>query len=200
MFCIISPANYSLDLYHILYNNELKRLLSRNKMDNVIQIKDDGKNERLEKLDIIVLLDNLRSAYNVGNIIRIVDAFGFKEICFTGVTACPPHKKIMKTAMGAEKYIEYRYIRDSYSAAIHYKNKGYKILSLERTNVSKTIWANDYGEGYCIVVGNEALGIRDEILNISDEIVEIPMRGFKNSINVSNSFGMLAYEIVRFFR
>ncbi|NIA23367.1 MAG: TrmH family RNA methyltransferase [Proteobacteria bacterium] len=166
-------------------------------MDSVIQIRNDGKNENGEKLDIVVLLDNLRSAYNVGNIIRIVDAFGFKEICFTGVTACPPHKKIMKTAMGAEKYIEYRYIGDSYSAALYYKKKGYRILCLERTNVSKRIWTANYGEGYCIVVGNEALGIRDEILNLSDLIVEIPMTGFKNSINVSNAFGMLAYEIVR---
>ncbi len=166
-------------------------------MDEIKQIKNDGQNKERKYLDIVVLLDNLRSAYNVGNIIRIVEAFGFKEICFTGVTACPPHKKIMKTAMGAEKYVEYRYFRDSYAGVSYYKERGYKIVSLERTNVSQKIWNVNYSENSCIVIGNEALGIRDEILKISDVIVEIPMFGYKNSINVSNAFGMLASEFVK---
>ena len=166
-------------------------------MNGVIQMKKDGMNNGGGKLNVVVLLDNLRSAYNVGNIIRIVDAFGFKEICFTGVTACPPHKKIMKTAMGAEKYVEYRYFRDSYAGVLYYKERGYKIVSLERTNVSQKIWDVNYSENSCIVAGNEALGIRDEILKISDLVVEIPMFGYKNSINVSNAFGMLASEFVK---
>ncbi len=166
-------------------------------MDNLKVYNKDGGNKIGYKRDYIVLLDNLRSSYNVGNIIRVVEAFGFKEICFAGITACPPHKKIMKTAMGAENYIEFRYFKESVEGIIYYKKRKYPIISLERTNRSVKFLEFPFKSKGCVVLGNEALGINTKILELSDAILEIPMYGFKNSINVSNAFSMLASEIVR---
>jgi len=166
-------------------------------VDNIKVYNKDGGNKTGSKRDYIVLLDNLRSSYNVGNIIRVVEAFGFREICFTGITACPPHKKIMKTAMGAENHIEFRYFRESADGVMYYKKRAYPIISLERTNRSIKLMEFPFKSKGCIVLGNEALGINTRILELSDAILEIPMYGFKNSINVSNAFSMLAYEIVK---
>jgi tRNA G18 (ribose-2'-O)-methylase SpoU len=153
--------------------------------------------EMIPRFPVTVVLDNLRSAFNVGSIIRTADCTLVERIYCCGITAHPPHRKLDKTSLGALPYISVTHESNTLKLVKELKRKGNPIIALELTNRSRLIWETQFPLPLTLILGNEALGISKDILFHADEIVEIPMMGFKNSINVSVAFGIVIYEIQR---
>jgi len=151
----------------------------------------------LPRHPITVVLDNLRSAFNVGSIVRTADCARIEKVIFCGITAHPPNPKVIKTAMGTLDYVPWEYISTTAEAVERCRREHRRIICLEVTDISKPYHQIEYPRPLCLVVGNEALGISREVLEMADEIVEIPMWGFKNSVNVAVAFGIVAFEAVR---
>ncbi len=166
-------------------------------MNDLTVKRGDGTRKEFQRTQIAVILDNLRSARNVGAIFRTCDAIGVGELILCGTTAIPPHDGIAMTAMGAEKYVKWSYSSFTVEAARKMKSAGRPLITLETTNTSKLFWDADYPDDSVIIIGNEALGISEEIIRMSDEVIEIPMMGYKNSLNVASAFAVIGYEILR---
>ena len=153
--------------------------------------------QQIQRRPVYAVLDNLRSAFNVGSIIRTADCILLEKMYFCGYTAYPPHKKLDKTSLGALPYVPWDYQENGVDTVKKLKDEGVHVVSLETTNKSQLIWDYQFPLPVALVMGNEALGVSEEILKISDDIIEIPMLGFKNSINVAVAFGIAVYEIQR---
>jgi len=166
-------------------------------MNEIIINRGDGGKLKHKRYKYKVLLDNLRSARNVGAIFRTSDAAGANELILCGTTAIPPHKGIEQTAMGAQKYVKWNYSLFSLNACREYKKKGLQIVVLETTSESKSLWDIKFPEEMLLVLGNEAMGISEEIVKLADHIVEIPMHGYKNSLNVASAYSVIVYEMLR---
>jgi len=151
----------------------------------------------ISRRPVWTILDNLRSAFNVGSIIRTADCALLEKIYMCGITAHPPHKKLDKTSLGALPFVPCEHKGTVGEAIEALKTKGIPIFALELTNRSQLIWEIDFPLPIALVLGNEALGVSPEALSLADEIVEIPMLGYKNSINVAVAFGIVVYEIQR---
>jgi len=143
------------------------------------------------------LLDNIRSVWNVGSIFRTADAVGLGGLYLCGMTATPPRRDIEKTALGATLSVPWDYWDDSLAAARAIKERGVHLVALEQNARSENWTVAELPFPHCFVVGHEVSGVRPEILEIADQIVEIPMAGIKHSLNVAVSFGVLAFEIRR---
>jgi tRNA G18 (ribose-2'-O)-methylase SpoU len=146
--------------------------------------------------DIIMILDNIRSPFNVGSMFRSSDCFGIKELILCGITPCPPLVKIEKTSMGTINYVDWKYFENTLDAIIKYKNSGYKIYALETSENSISLHDLKDHEKIVFIFGNEEFGITKEILEQCDSVIEIPLMGIKNSINVANTFAIVSYEIM----
>lgn len=150
---------------------------------------------------MIVILENIRSAHNVGSIFRTADAAGAEEIILVGVTPAPLDKfgrevsEIVKTALGAEKNIPWRSVKTTKPVLSKLKKDGYKIVALEQSEQSKDIrhFNSPKNGKFAVVLGSETEGVSKSALSASDEIIEIPMFGRKESLNVSVAFGIIAY-------
>lgn len=151
-----------------------------------------------EKLPLCVLLDNLRSMYNVGAVFRTADAFLIKEIILAGISGCPPHPEISKTALGAEESVEWRHVEESFAEVERMRGEGWKICVLEQTHNSVPLqeFAPMDDDKYLLVVGNEVNGVDQRIVDIADIVLEIPQAGVKHSLNVSVSAGMALWQFV----
>ena len=148
--------------------------------------------------EIHLVLDRLRSAYNVGNIFRIAEAVGAKEVVACGYTASPPHPKLEKTAMGADKLVPCRTAATSADAVRMLRDEGVKCVVAAEVVPGKSVfaWEYEYTFPMALVLGNEALGIAPETLELCDGIVELPMAGRKESINVGNAAAAILYAVV----
>ncbi len=155
-----------------------------------------GELQRLDRFPIYLLLDNIRSLYNVGSIFRTADAVRLKKLFLTGITGYPPRKEIDKTALGAVETVPWEYAPDPLPIIHNLKRQGVKIVLLEQTSHSQPFHEVEYPFPVCLVVGNEVFGIRDEIVAEADLAVEIPMFGSKHSLNVTIAFGIVVYEIL----
>ena len=153
--------------------------------------------QKIPRRPIYPVLDNLRSAFNVGSIVRTADCALVEKIYFCGITAHPPHKKLDKTSLGAMPYVPWEHKPTVEEAIQELKTQCIPIVSLELTNSSQLIWDFQFPSPICLVLGNEALGVSQEALALSDAIIEIPMLGYKNSMNVAVAFGVAVYEIER---
>ena len=151
----------------------------------------------LPRKPITVLLDNLRSAFNVGSIIRTADCARLEKIICCGITAHPPHKKLEKTTLGALEYITCEYRKTVMEAVLELKSRHIPVYALELTNRSRILWKTRFPLPLGLILGNEALGVSHEVLREADDIIEIPVLGFKNSMNVAVAFGIVLYEIQR---
>ena len=146
---------------------------------------------------ITIVLDRLRSAHNTGNIFRIADAVGAHEIIACGYTPSPPHPKLAKTAMGADNTVTCRTAETSMDAVDMLREEGYKqILAVETSGDAVHAWEFEYQFPLALVFGNEALGIEEETLKKCDGIIDLPMVGFKESINVGNCAAAVLYAIL----
>ena len=149
----------------------------------------------MQKLTII--LDRLRSAHNTGNIFRLADAVGAHEIIACGYTPAPPHPKLAKTAMGADRTVTCRTFPDAQTAIQTLRKEGnIQILAVETSENAVFAWEQDYKFPLGLVFGNEALGIETATIDMCDGVINLPMLGFKESINVGNCAAAVLYAII----
>jgi tRNA G18 (ribose-2'-O)-methylase SpoU len=155
------------------------------------------------KLRMIAFLDNIRSVYNVGSIIRTCEGLGIGEIILSGITPTPDHQRMNKTSLGAIPNLKWQYVKNGFNAASEMKSNGYQLISLESSRSAlplERVMGKDLIEPICLVVGNETLGVDPEIQKLSDLVVAIPMAGEKESFNVSVAFGIAAFYLVQLSR
>src|SRR5258705_5648482 len=137
--------------------------------------------KRSEKFPIIVILENVRSAYNVGSVFRTADAFLLQAIYICGYTAHPPHKEIKKTALGAEDTVDWKYFKKIGEAIEELKGRGYKIYALEQAEKSYKLQAASFSEEKIVVIfGNEVTGVEQSTIEQTDGCIEIPQLGMKH--------------------
>lgn len=154
--------------------------------------------QEVEKLDVIVVLDNVRSLSNIGSFFRTADAFRIGEIFLCGITACPPHREIHKTALGAEESVKWRYFETTEDACKYLKENDYVINAVEQ--IENSVMLNDFVpvKKSAYIFGNEVDGVDDEVLPYCDNAIEIPQEGTKHSLNVSVSAGIVMYHLFNF--
>ncbi len=157
----------------------------------------DGSQQVIEKIPLFFILDNFRSSFNVGSIFRTAECLSVKKIFLCGYTATPENEKVRKTAMGTDNKVEWGRFEKTESAIKLLRDKNITIYALETTTNAKSIFDILFKKPCALVLGNEALGISKEILKLADEIVSIPVKGWKNSLNVGVSCAVCGYEIKR---
>lgn len=152
------------------------------------------------RMPVYVILNSIRSNYNVGSIFRTSDGAMIEKLYLCGYTPHPPKKEILKTALGATDSVKWEYVRDPLIVIKELKEKGIKICALELTEYSKPyfeISANDFP--LALVVGNEINGVSQDILDHCDFSIEIPQYGIKQSLNVAVAYGIAIYEMRKIF-
>lgn len=164
--------------------------------DLVIRDRDGGNGKKVEH-PIVIILDRLRSAYNVGNIFRLAEVCGVEQIATCGYTAHPPHPKITKTALGTEELVPNNHFESSLKAVDFYRNKGYQIIGIETVEDAPDIWDVPLQFPVAFVFGNEALGVDKNTLLACDVIAKLPAFGWKNSLNVANCATVVVYQAIR---
>ena len=152
-----------------------------------------------EKIPLIVVLDDVRSMYNVGSIFRTSDAFRTESIWLCGITARPPHPEIHKTALGAEDSMEWRYFATTHEAIEALKRAGYIIYSIEQCEGSTMLQDIQIKktQKYAVILGNEVKGVKQEIVDMCDGCIEIPQFGTKHSLNVASTAGIVIWEFAK---
>ena len=147
------------------------------------------------KWPVRIILDNLRSAHNIGSVFRTADAFLTDKIYLCGITACPPNREISKTALGAAESVAWQYCENTLQAIEDCKAAGYQIVVIEQT--TESVILDDFNpEGpVALVFGNEVNGVSEAVLPACDAAVEIPQFGTKHSFNVSVCAGIILYAI-----
>lgn len=153
----------------------------------------------VEKLPVVIVLDNVRSLSNVGSVFRSADAFRIGELFLCGITACPPHREIHKTALGADETVSWRYFSSTVEACAELKRMGYKIYAVEQVEGSVMLQDFVAEPKSAFIMGNEVDGVGDEVLPLCDGAIEIPQEGTKHSLNVSVCSGIFMWELFRQF-
>ena len=154
----------------------------------------------IPKVPISILVENVRSVYNVGSIFRTADSFGAEKIYLTGITSFPPRDDLHKTALGAEESVAWEYDEDPILLAKKIKNQGISLALIEQTREAKNIFDIDINFPICFIVGNEIDGVSEELAELADIHLEIPMNGIKQSLNVSVATGIIGYELLRKYK
>ena len=153
----------------------------------------------VEKLPLVVVLDHVRSLYNVGSVFRSSDAFRVEKICLCGITATPPQVEIHKTALGAEDSVDWTYYEKTQGAVKELKESGFEVWAVEQ--VEGSVMLQDFrpeaGKKYAIILGNEVKGVQQEVVDLCDGCIEIPQFGTKHSLNVSVTAGILIWDFAR---
>lgn len=151
-----------------------------------------------EKQPIVVVLDHVRSLYNVGSVFRSSDAFRISGVCLCGITAQPPHPEIHKTALGAEDSVPWQYFEHTEDAVKWFKEKGYIILAVEQCEGSTMLqnFKREHGKKYAVVLGNEVKGVQQQVVDMCDGCLEIPQYGTKHSLNVSVAAGIILWHLL----
>lgn len=147
------------------------------------------------KKKFYIALDNIRSAENVGSMLRSAESFGTDRVFLVGITPDLSHPKVKKTSLGSEDNLDIVYEKDSVALAEKLKKENFEIVSLEICEGSIDIEDFVFKKNICLFLGNEVSGVAKEILDISDRIIKIPMAGKKESLNVAVSFGIAAYAL-----
>lgn len=142
-----------------------------------------------------VLLDNVRSAWNVGSIFRSADGFGFRHVYVCGITPTPENEAVTKTSLGAEDSVPWSYHKDAVKLVRGLRKEGYRIMALEEDERAVSVDAEPLLDNAVLIVGNEITGVDPELLDLCDEILYIPMRGDKKSFNVAVAFAIAAYAL-----
>ncbi len=151
----------------------------------------------MKRLPCILVVDNIRSLYNIGSIFRTADGVLLEAIRLGGISGCPPNRQIEKTALGATKTVPYRHDVDIVDKVKYFKKSGRKIYALELTDKSKNYTEIQFKFPCVLIVGNEVDGVSDKVMKLVDEAVDISMMGRANSLNVATAFAVIAYEMLR---
>jgi len=150
-----------------------------------------------KKLKITVILHDLRSAFNVGSIIRTSECLGVEKLIFSGYTPDPENRKVQETSMGTHEYIQWEKVASLPEVIRDLKMSGHKIYGLETTTHALDIYNNKISAPAVLILGNEALGISRDVLKLCDGVIKLPTAGWKNSLNVGVAFAVTGYEIFR---
>ena len=173
-----------------------------------------------EKLPLIVVLDDVRSLYNVGSVFRSCDAFRVEAVYLCGITATPPNAEIHKTALGGEDSVDWEYFKTTEEAVEKLKQKGYFVYSIEQVEGSTKLQnlpeahdklfkqgkesekqeSSSLPKGYAVIFGNEVKGVKQNIVDMSDGCLEIPQFGTKHSLNVSVTAGIVVWEFAKLLK
>jgi len=151
-----------------------------------------------KKTPVTIVLDNIRSALNVGSIFRTADAFLIENISLCGITMIPPNKDIRKVALGATNSVNWQFERNTLDAVTILKENGYHIMGVEQADKSSML--DNFSlpnKPLAIILGNEVNGVSEDVIKLCDEVIEIPQFGTKNSLNVSVATGIVIWELWR---
>ena len=152
--------------------------------------------KKKEKLKVVIVLDNIRSAHNAGSVFRTANAFAVAAIHCCGITAVPPNRDLLKSALGSQDAIEWKYFASTTETISALKQEGFKIIGIEQ--IDKSVSLEKYSfhqkEKIALVFGNEVRGIGDEILSLLDSAIEIPQFGTKHSFNISVTVGIVLWD------
>ena len=152
--------------------------------------------KKAEKTSITIILDNVRSALNVGSIFRTSDAFLIEKIILCGITTTPPNKDIRKSALGATDSVNWEFEKNTIDAISKLKENGYQIIAIEQANKSTNL--NEFNitkKSIAIVLGNEVNGVDENVINMCDDVIEIPQFGTKHSLNISITAGIVIWQL-----
>lgn len=153
--------------------------------------------KQIQKIPVVIILENIRSALNTGSVFRTCDAFPVEKIVLTGITAQPPHKDILKTALGATESVNWQYYSDIKDCIAELKTQGYKIFAAEQT--SQSISMPDFrpapSELLAVIFGNEVDGVSNDTLSLCDGVIELPQYGTKHSLNIAVCAGIIIYDL-----
>ena len=151
----------------------------------------------VSKTPLIVILDNIRSLNNIGSVFRTSDAFRIEKIYLCGITATPPHKDIQKTALGSTESVDWEYAESSLALLKKLQSNDIQVLSIEQAEKATTLheFTPKKDQKYALVFGNEVKGVSQEVVNNSDQVIEIPQYGTKHSLNVSVSCGVVLWDV-----
>lgn len=152
-----------------------------------------------DKLPVVIVLDNVRSAQNVGSFFRTADAFGIGRIALCGISATPPNREIHKTALGAEQSVEWSYYPTTLECIETLRKEGYRIIAIEQIEGATMLdkFRAESDTRYALVFGNEVDGVDQAVADIVDGAIEIPQVGIKHSLNVAVTAGILMWEMFR---
>ena len=153
----------------------------------------------VDKIPFMLVLDNVRSLNNIGSVFRTADAFRLEGIYLCGITATPPHREIHKTALGATESVYWEYREETTDAIAELKEKGYQIYSVEQTDGSVLLDQVQLSgkQKYALVFGHEIRGVDQQVVDMSDQCIEIPQYGTKHSLNISVAAGIVIWELFR---
>jgi 23S rRNA (guanosine2251-2'-O)-methyltransferase len=156
-----------------------------------------------EKTPLAIVLDDVRSALNVGSAFRTADAFACSEMILCGFTAQPPHREILKTALGSTDSVNWRHFDETLNALTALKSEGYTLIAIEQAenpvllqHIAKTINPQFDGK-YALIFGNEVEGVSEIAMKMADYVVEIPQYGTKHSLNIAVTVGIVCWEFVK---
>jgi len=154
--------------------------------------------KRFKATELHILLDNIRSAWNVGAIFRTADGLGVGKLYLCGITPAPDNESVRKTSLGAEESLAWEYFRDGRKTAMKLKAEGYRLIALEQDVRAVFLESSRFVDSQTpvLILGNEVTGVDPDILDLCDQIVHIPMAGQKNSFNVEVAFGIAAYQLL----
>lgn len=171
-------------MYRKLQNEELNRISTE-------------EYKQAPKLPVVIILDNIRSQNNVGSVFRTSDAFRIEKIYLCGITSTPENREVHKTALGAEEAVAWEYARDTRTIVEKLKAQGYKICAIEQAENTTSLenFRINPDEKYALIFGNEVKGVQQEIIDISDNCIEIPQFGTKHSFNIAVTAGIVLWQI-----
>jgi len=155
-----------------------------------------------DKTPLVLVLDNVRSGLNVGSAFRTADAFALEHVLLCGITARPPHREILKTAIGATESVEWSYVEDPGEAVRQLREAGYRIWAVEQAEGSTPLQSFQVKEGerYALVFGNEVSGVSEAVMELVDGAIEVPQFGTKHSLNIAVCIGVVSWELTRRLR
>ena len=153
--------------------------------------------KKARRTEIYALLDNVRSLHNVGAIFRTSDGVLLKKLYLCGITGCPPRKEIAKTALGAEEIVPWEYSDDAVTVIKKLKKKGVSIIAVELAHDAISYEKAEYKFPVCFILGHEVEGISDEVMDLVDTSIIVPMLGRANSLNVATCYGIIVYDALR---
>lgn len=166
---------------------------------NILELEriDVNKYKQQEKTPLVLVLDNVRSALNVGSAFRTADGFALHKIYLCGITAQPPHKEILKTAIGATESVDWEYFEDPVEAVQKLQAEGWQVWAVEQAENSTSLeqFKPEVGSKIAVIFGNEVSGVSDDVMEIVDGALEIPQYGTKHSLNIAVCVGIVTWDL-----
>jgi 23S rRNA (guanosine2251-2'-O)-methyltransferase len=152
-----------------------------------------------DKMPVIAVLENIRSAYNVGSVFRTADAFLLQGIYICGYTARPPHKEIKKTALGSEDTVNWAHFANAAAAIEQLRADGYRVYAVEQAigSIHLQDFNRQSADKTALIFGNEVTGVEQSTIMLCDGCIEIPQGGTKHSLNIATAAGIVLWEMVR---